>query len=74
MSPAPEGTCTVSQNVPSGLTVSIAEITILVPSHVDELMQERRNSTANALELRLSCTNPSMYSQVFATQVKIRHL
>ena len=26
--------------------------------HVDELVQERRNSTANALELRLSCTNP----------------
>ena len=28
--------------------------------YVDGLMQERRNSTANALELRLSCTNPSM--------------
>ena len=27
---------------------------------VDGLMQERRNSIANALELRLSCTNPSM--------------
>ena len=24
-------------------------------------MQERRNSTADALELRLSCTNPSIY-------------
>ena len=30
-------------------------------SHVDGLVQERRNSIANALELRLSCTNPSMY-------------
>ena len=29
--------------------------------HVDGLMQERRNSIANALELRLSCTNPSMF-------------
>ena len=27
--------------------------------HIDGLMQERRNSIANALELRLSCTNPS---------------
>ena len=25
-------------------------------------MQERRNSIANTLELRLSCTNPSIYS------------
>ena len=25
-------------------------------------MQERRNSIANALELRLSCTNPSILS------------
>ena len=28
--------------------------------HVDGLMQERCNSIANALELHLSCTNPSM--------------
>ena len=28
--------------------------------HIDELVQERRNSIANALELRLSCTNPSI--------------
>ena len=27
--------------------------------HIDGLMQERRNSIANALELRLSCTSPS---------------
>ena len=27
--------------------------------HIDGLVQERRNSSANALELRLSCTNPS---------------
>ena len=26
--------------------------------HLDGLVQERRNSIANALELRLSCTNP----------------
>ena len=30
--------------------------------HVDGLVQERRNSSALAMELRLSCTNPSMYT------------
>ena len=29
--------------------------------NIDRLVQERRNSIANALELRLSCTNPSIY-------------
>ena len=28
--------------------------------HADGLMQERRNPNANALESRLSCTDPSM--------------
>ena len=32
------------------------------PVYMDELVQERRNSIANALELHLSCTNPSIYS------------
>ena len=31
------------------------------PLHVDGLVQERCNSIANALELHLSYTNPSMY-------------
>ena len=31
--------------------------------NIDGLMQERRNSIANALELCLSCTNPSIYSR-----------
>ena len=30
-------------------------------AHIDGLMREIRNSIANALELRLSCTNPSIY-------------
>ena len=30
-----------------------------LPSHIDGLVPERRKSIANALELRLSCTNPS---------------
>ena len=30
---------------------------------IDGLVQERRNSIANALELRLSCINPSKCAQ-----------
>ena len=30
--------------------------------HIDGLVQERRNSSASALELPLSYTNPSIYS------------
>ena len=30
---------------------------------IDGLMQERRNSTANAVNLRLSCTKPLIYMQ-----------
>ena len=30
--------------------------------HIDGLVQERRNSSALAMELRLSCTNPSTYA------------
>ena len=29
--------------------------------HFDGLVQERRNSSALAIELRFSCTNPSIY-------------
>ena len=32
--------------------------------HIDGLMQERRNSSALAMELRLSCLNPSIYKIV----------
>ena len=31
--------------------------------YIDGLMQERRNSIAKALELRLSCINPSIWWQ-----------
>ena len=30
------------------------------PGHIDGLMQEKGNSIANALELRLSCINPTI--------------
>ena len=33
--------------------------------YIDGLMQERRNSIANTLELRLSCTNPWIYVILF---------
>ena len=33
-----------------------------VREHTDGLVQERRNSSALAMELRLSCTNPSIQS------------
>ena len=39
--------------------------------HIDGLVQERRNSGALAMELRLSCTNPSTY---FLQWVMIHHL
>ena len=35
---------------------------LLDEDDIDVLVQERRNSIANALELRLSCTNPSIWS------------
>ena len=35
-----------------------------VQLQIDGLMQERRNSIANTLELSLSCTNPSAYMYV----------
>ena len=35
-----------------------------VCSHMDGLVQEKRNSIANALELRLSCTNTSIYMRL----------
>ena len=36
--------------------------------HIDGLIQERRNSIANTLELRLSCPNPSIWDKGGAFQ------
>ena len=33
----------------------------LIQDYLDGLVQERHNSTANALQLRLSCSNPSIW-------------
>ena len=40
-------------------------------AHVDGLVQERRNSIANALELRLSCTNPTMWHHCYASHFQM---
>ena len=40
---------------------------------IDGLMQERCNSIANALELRLSCTNPSAWSVSSSIESQIEH-
>ena len=36
------------------------DMTMRMIYYIDGLVQERRNSIANALELCLSCTNPSI--------------
>ena len=55
---------------------SFFELWIIYLSHIDGLMQTRRNSSALAMELRLSCTNPptcwvsvGLYSDWFCTSV-----
>ena len=47
--------------------------------HIDELVQKLRNSIANALELRLYCTNPSIYKAQprrsrTTTHILVRHM
>ena len=36
---------------------------VVIQPYIDELVQERHNSSALAMELRLSCANPSIYYQ-----------
>ena len=40
---------------------------LLLNNHIDGLVLERRNSIADALELRLSCTNPLIYASFLST-------
>ena len=44
--------------------VLLCFVVVLVSFRFDGLLQERRNSIANALELRLSCTNPSNFIHI----------
>ena len=37
----------------------------VLAKHIDGLVQEKRNSSALAMELRLSCTNPSTFQCIF---------
>ena len=43
------------------MVVIILRETRMIEDHVDGLVQERRNSSALAMELRLSCTSPSIW-------------
>ena len=43
------------------------EVTIISTHNFDGLVQERRNSSALAMELRLSCTNPSILAPTRST-------
>ena len=49
------GNCTVSYSIPSFIQTEL---------QIDELMQERRKYSVLAMELRLSCTNPSKCGSV----------
>ena len=40
--------------------------------HIDGLVQERRNSSASAMELRLSCTNPWIHVSLNGEQTLIK--
>ena len=39
----------------------MVELKLNFIGHIDISVQERRNFIANSLDLRLSCTNPSIY-------------
>ena len=45
-----------------------------IVNDIDGLMQKRCNSIANALELRLSCINPSIFSSILKLYQSIIHI
>ena len=51
----------------------MAHIFMQACAHIDGLLQERRNSSANALELRLSCPNPLNYVDTYNIKCKCWH-
>ena len=59
--------CFPSTTVVTGVIGWIQDI---VMEHIDGLVQERRNSIANALELHLSCTNPSIEDVILKINIK----
>ena len=55
----------MNKHLISLISISIRSLsTYLLNYHIDGLVQERRNSIATALELRLSCTNPSTWDSI----------
>ena len=48
-------------------------LTQLTSAYMDGLVQERRNSIADALELRISCTNPLNYEDFINRSKYLRH-
>ena len=55
---SPVGTAPADVLALYGAAASAATGRTKLKSHIDGLVQERRNSIANALELHLSCTKP----------------
>ena len=49
------------------------KVRLLRRSHFDGLVQERRNSSALAMELCLSCTNPSNFSLISSMVLQPRN-
>ena len=49
------------QETSSGEEEIVVLLLICMDSYIDGLVQERHNSSALAMEIRLSCTNPSIY-------------
>ena len=59
MSPALEGTCTVSQNVPSGLTVSMYKSGLFTYRQILNIRcTKSQNLNVSRLTLQLSLPNP----------------
>ena len=49
----------------STFAISVIRMFKFYGDHIYGLVPERRNSIANALGLRLSCTNPSIYIYIY---------
>ena len=62
---------TVTDGLPSQRASNTEIVSISWHLHVNGLMQERRNSSANALELLLSCTNLLMHCNKWDPQLEV---
>ena len=55
------------------ISIYIHTYRLYIHVYIDGLVQERSNSIANALELRLSCTNPSIYYPCLSICLSDKH-